>query len=72
VLTILLVVLILGLVILTIFLSVTRLATDLPVYMAEAQDRIAQELSVLTSAAEPLTQPTQVTVQVNPMLQGVI
>ena len=72
VLTILLVVLILGLVILTVFLSITRLATDLPSYMVEAQQRIAEELSALVSSPETQTPTTQIMVQVSPLLQQVI
>ena len=67
VLTILVVVLLLGLVILTVFFSITKLSTELPTYMAEATQQVAAD-----SGTEASTTTTEVTVQMGPILQGVI
>ena len=67
VLTILVVVLLLGLVILTVFFSVTKLSVELPTYMAEAEQQVAVD-----SGSETSTTTTELTVQLGPILQGVI
>jgi len=67
VLTILVVVLLLGLVILTVFFSVTKLSVELPTYMAEATQQAAVDSGVETS-----TSITQLTIQLGPVAQGVI
>jgi AI-2 transport protein TqsA len=67
VLTILVVVLLLALVILTVFFSVTKLAAELPTYMAEATQQVAVD-----SGSETSTTTTELTVQLGPILQGVI
>ena len=67
VLTILAVVLLLGLVILTVFFSVTKLSTELPVYMAEAAATTTE-----ATGSEAAETATQLTIQMGPVLQGVI
>ena len=67
VLTILVVVLLLGLVILTVFFSITKLSVELPTYMAEAEQQVAVD-----SGSETSTTTTELTVQLGPILQGVI
>ena len=67
VLTILVVVLLLGLVILTVFFSITKLSVELPTYMAEAAQQVAVD-----SGSETSTTTTELTVQLGPILQGVI
>jgi len=65
--TILVVVLLLALVILTVFFSVTRLAVELPTYMADA----AQQAAAATGS-DPETTTTELTIQLGPVAQGVI
>jgi len=67
VLTILVVVLLLALVILTVFFSVTKLAAELPTYMAEATQQAAAD-----SGTETSTSTTELTIQLGPVVQGVI
>ncbi len=67
VLTILVVVLLLALVILTVFFSVTKLSVELPTYMAEATQQAAVDSGVETS-----TTTTELTIQFGPVAQGVI
>ncbi len=57
----------LGLVILTVFFSVTKLSVELPTYMAEATQQVAAD-----SGTETSTTTTELTVQIGPILQGVI
>ena len=68
VLSILLVVLILGLVIATVFFSITKLSAELPTYMASASQQVSSDL--------PSTQDTQASVQVitglGPVVQGLL
>ena len=66
VLTILMVVLLLGLVILTVFFSITRLSVELPVYMADASQQAAA-----ATGSETSTSTSQVTIQFGPIAQGV-
>ena len=69
ILTILVVVLLLGLVILTVFFSVTKLSTELPTYMAEAAVTTTEEMP--PEATTPET-ATQLTIQFGPVAQGVL
>jgi len=71
VLTILLVVLILGLVIATVFFSVTKLSTELPVYMASGSEQASEDLSA-TSGSQTSIQIEQVTTSMGPVAQGVL
>jgi predicted PurR-regulated permease PerM len=72
VLTILLVVLILGLVILTVFFSITRLANDLPAYMADAAATAAEELPAEVTGAEPTPTESELVIQYGPLAQQVV
>ncbi len=72
VLTILAVVLLLGLVIMTVFFSVTKLATELPVYMADAATTAAEEMTPEATSAETTETATQLTIQMGPVAQGVL
>jgi AI-2 transport protein TqsA len=69
VLSILLVVAILLLVIGTIFFSVTKLATELPVYLAEGSEQAAEDLS---STGITTIQIDQVTTSIGPIAQGAL
>lgn len=65
VLTILMVVLVLGLVIATVFFSIAQLTTSLPTYMSSASQQAAS-----TTDSAMATQINQVTVSMGPILQG--
>ena len=65
VLSILMVVVILGLVIATVFFSVTKLSTELPTYMTSASEQAAQDLSA-TEGSETSTQIELVTTAPSP------
>jgi len=67
VLTILVVVLLLGLVILTVFFSVTKLSVELPTYMADATQQAAAD-----AGSETSTTTTELTIQFGPVAQGVV
>lgn len=67
VLTILAVVLLLGLVIMTVFFSVTKLSVELPTYMADATQQAAVD-----TGSESATSTTQLTIQYGPVAQGVV
>jgi AI-2 transport protein TqsA len=67
VLTILAVVLLLGLVIFTVFFSVTKLSTELPAYMAEAAATTTE-----ATGSETADTATQITIQMGPIAQGVL
>ncbi len=71
VLSILLVVMILGLVIATIFFSITKLSTELPVYTADAAQQASEDLSSTTST-ETTIQIEQLTTSVGPITQGLL
>jgi AI-2 transport protein TqsA len=71
VLTILLVVFILGLVIFTVFFSVAKLSTELPVYLAEGSEQAAEDLSA-TGDTTLSIQIEQVTKSIGPVAQGVL
>lgn len=70
VLTILSVVLLLGLVIATVFFSVTRLSVELPVYMANAAVSAAQVVPPETIGLESPVSTTQLTIQFGPIAQS--
>jgi AI-2 transport protein TqsA len=69
VLSILMVVLLLGLVIATVFFSVAKLSTELPAYLASASQQASAEVSSTTDA-ETSIQIEQVTTSLGPVLQG--
>jgi AI-2 transport protein TqsA len=71
VLTILLVVLILLLVIVTVFFSVTKLSTELPIYLAESTAQATEDLSS-TGTTTTSIQIEQVTTSLGPIAQGAI
>ena len=71
VLTILLVVLILLLVIVTVFFSVTKLSTELPIYLAESTAQATEDLSS-TGTTTTSIQIDQVTTSLGPIAQGAI
>jgi AI-2 transport protein TqsA len=80
VLTILMVVLVLGLVILTVFFSVTKLSTELPVYLtsdSQTEESATTETDAVTT--EPVTtdpvatsQPDEASAEIGPFVQGVL
>ena len=65
VLTILMVVLVLGLVIATVFFSIAQLTTSLPTYLTNASEEAASSVSSTAT-----TQITQLTLSMGPVLQG--
>jgi AI-2 transport protein TqsA len=65
VLTILMVVLVLGLVIATVFFSIAQLSASLPTYMASASQQAASDTSSTTA-----TQIDQITISMGPVMQG--
>jgi AI-2 transport protein TqsA len=71
VLSILMVVVILGLVIATVFFSVAKLSTELPTYMTSASEQATQDLSA-TEGSETSTQIELVTTSVSPIVQGLL
>ena len=71
VLSILLVVVLLGLVIATVFFSVTKLSTELPTYMASASEQASADLSTTTDP-ETSTQIEQVTISMGLVAQGIL
>ena len=66
VLTILMVVLVLGLVIATVFFSIAQLSTSLPTYLSSA----SQQAALSTTDPETTTQINQVTLSMGPIMQG--
>jgi AI-2 transport protein TqsA len=70
VLTILSVVLLLGIVIATVFFSVTRLSIDLPVYMADAAVSATEVVPPETIGLESPVSTTQLTIQFGPVAQS--
>jgi predicted PurR-regulated permease PerM len=71
-LTILAVVLLLGLVIVTVFFSITKLSTQLPVYLADAAVTATEELPPEVTGTEVPASTTEMTVQFGPVAQGLI
>ena len=69
--SILLVVLLLGLVIATVFFSITKLSTELPTYMASASQQATEDLST-TEDAETSATVEQVTIALGPIAQGLL
>jgi AI-2 transport protein TqsA len=72
VLTILAVVLLLGLVIATVFFSVTKLSTELPAYMADAAVNAAQVVPAEAMGLESPVSAAQLTIQFGPVVQSVV
>jgi predicted PurR-regulated permease PerM len=70
--TILMVVLVLGLVIVTVFFSVTKLSTELPAYTTSASQQTAALPTTVDTETETTTQPTEVNVQFGEVAQGVL
>ena len=71
VLSILMVVLLLGLVIATVFFSITKLATELPAYMASASQQAATDLAA-PQESETSAQIQQITLAVSPIATGLL
>jgi AI-2 transport protein TqsA len=71
VLTILLVVVILGLVIATVFFSVTKLSTELPIYIASGSQRASEDLSA-PAGSQTSIQIQQATTSLGPVAEGVL
>ena len=69
--SILMVVLLLGLVIATVFFSITKLSAELPVYLASASQHAGAGLSS-PQDAETATQVEQVTTSISPIAQNVL
>jgi AI-2 transport protein TqsA len=69
--SILLVVLLLGIVIATVFFSITRLSTELPKYMNSASAQASQDLSSTDSSSTSI-QINQVVTSMGPILQGAL
>jgi AI-2 transport protein TqsA len=69
--SILLVVLLLGIVIATVFFSITRLSTELPKYMSSASAQASQDLSSTDSSSTSI-QIYQVVNSIGPILQGAL
>ena len=72
VLTILAVVLLLGAVIMTVFFSVSRLSIELPTYMANAAQNVANDLPILATGSTTPPSATQMTIQMGPAFQQVV
>ena len=71
VLTILMVVLLLGLVIATVFFSITKLSTELPQYLASASQQASADLSA-SQDSDLSVQVERVTTAIGPVAQGVL
>ena len=69
VLTILMVVLLLGLVIATVFLSIAKLSSEIPTYMASASQQASEDLSS-SPDSETSMQIEQVSLSMGPIMQG--
>ena len=69
--SILLVVLLLGIVIATVFFSITRLSTELPKYMSSASAQASRDLSTTESSSTSI-QIDQVVTSMGPFLQGAL
>ncbi len=65
------VVLVLGLVIATVFFSITKLTTEIPSYAESATQQTADEQTT-DPAAETTTEPAEVSIQIGEVAQGVI
>lgn len=72
VLTILAVVVVMGLVIVIVFFMVTKLAVELPVYMAEAAASATEALPPEVTGSEEAVSTVEYTVQLGPIAQGAI
>ena len=69
--SILMVVLLLGLVIATVFFSITKLTTELPAYMASASQQASSDLSA-PQGSETSAQIAQLTITMGPILTGLL
>jgi AI-2 transport protein TqsA len=69
--SILLVVVLLGLVIATVFFSITKLSTELPKYLSSASEQASQDLSS-TTTSETSIQINQMVRSVGPIMQGAL
>ena len=72
VLTILVVVLALALVIATVFFAVTKLAVELPAYLADAATTATQELPAEVTGSEADVSTTEFAIELGPVVQGAI
>lgn len=72
VLTILMVVVIMGLVIVLVFFMVTKLAVELPTFMADAMASASQDLPSEVSGSQEVTVTTEYPIQLGPIAQGAI
>jgi predicted PurR-regulated permease PerM len=72
VLTILVVVLALALVIATVFFAVTKLAVELPAYLADAATTATQELPAEVTGSEAEVSTTEFAIELGPVVQGAI
>lgn len=72
VLTILVVVLALALVIATVFFAVSKLAVELPAYLADAATTATQELPAEVTGSETEVSTAEYAIQLGPVMQGVI
>ena len=71
ILTILMVILILGLVIMTIFFSAIRLSSDLPAYVVNASVKYNESLSTLVTGSGNGPTPSQILIQIGPLIQKI-
>ncbi len=69
--SILLVVVVLGLIIFTVFFSVTKLATEIPIYLAEGAGQASQDLSAESGSTMSI-QIEQVTKSMGPVVSGLL
>jgi predicted PurR-regulated permease PerM len=69
--SILMVVVLLGLVIATVFFSITKLTTELPTYLADASQQVSTDLSA-TEGSATSAQIEQVTIALGPVVQGLM
>jgi AI-2 transport protein TqsA len=67
-----LVVLVLGLIIVTIFFSVAKLSTELPIYLAEGSEQATEDVSSATGDTTLSIQIEQVTKSIGPVVQGLL
>jgi len=72
VLTILLVVVVLGLVILTVFFSISKLSTELPIYMTGDSQQTTGDPTTTETGTDTTTQPDEIPVEISPIAQGVL
>ena len=71
ILTILMVIMILGLVIMTIFFSAIRLSSDLPAYVVNASVKYNESFSTLVTGSGNGPTPSQILIQIGPLIQKI-